>query len=125
VSQLGSGRRCTCNGLHAWATAGTSMRYKPGLISGGRALTHDCGTARGLGYFLEPLLCLALFGKKVNTQRLRGGASAPPAPVAVSAPRRASKPVAVAGHRMQRIGHAEGTMWAMWVGGGRSRCPSR
>jgi hypothetical protein len=42
------------------------MRYRPGLISGGRALSHDCGTARGLGYFLEPLLCLALFGKKVG-----------------------------------------------------------
>lgn len=51
---------------------GTSMRYKPGLISGGRALTHDCGTARGLGYFLEPLLCLALFGKKPLSITLTG-----------------------------------------------------
>ncbi len=48
------------------AHAGTTLRYRPGLITGGAGLTHDCGKARGMGYFLEPLVCLALFGKKVN-----------------------------------------------------------
>ncbi len=48
------------------ACVGTTLRYRPGLITGGSGLTHDCGKARGMGYFLEPLVCLALFGKKVR-----------------------------------------------------------
>lgn len=47
-------------------TAGTSLRYKPGLVTGGSGLVHDCGTSRSIGYYLEPLTCLALFGKKVR-----------------------------------------------------------
>lgn len=27
---------------------------------------HDCGTSRSIGYFLEPLTCLAVFAKKVS-----------------------------------------------------------
>lgn len=27
---------------------------------------HECGTARGIGYFLEPLLVISLFGRKVR-----------------------------------------------------------
>ena len=46
-------------------SSGTSLRYKPGLVTGGSGLTHDCGKSRSIGYFLEPLVCLALFGKKV------------------------------------------------------------
>ena len=53
--------------LSSLAHAGTTLRYRPGLITGGAGLTHDCGRARGMGYFLEPLVCLALFGKKVST----------------------------------------------------------
>ena len=45
--------------------AGTSLRYVPGLITGGAGLRHDCGRSRAIGYFLEPLVCLSLFGKKV------------------------------------------------------------
>mmetsp|Transcript_26188 Transcript_26188/g.36162 ORF Transcript_26188/g.36162 Transcript_26188/m.36162 type:complete len:361 (+) Transcript_26188:211-1293(+) len=51
---------------------GTSLKYRPGLISGGRALSHDCGLARSMGYFLEPLLCLSLFGKKAVSITLSG-----------------------------------------------------
>lgn len=51
---------------------GTSLRYKPGIISGGRSLVHDCGASRGLGYFIEPIICLALFGKKPLTITLTG-----------------------------------------------------
>ena len=47
--------------------AGTTVRYRPGLITGGTGLVHDCGKARGIGYFMEPLICLALFGMKVRT----------------------------------------------------------
>jgi RNA 3'-terminal phosphate cyclase-like protein len=42
------------------------LRYVPGVIAGGAGLEHDCGTERGIGYFLEPLVCLALFGKKAR-----------------------------------------------------------
>jgi hypothetical protein len=47
---------------------GTTLRYKPGFIVGGE-ITHDCGKARGIGYFLEPLVCIALFGRKVSPQQ--------------------------------------------------------
>lgn len=43
---------------------GTSLRYRPGLVTGGAHLQHDCGTSRSMGYFLEPLVYLGLFGKK-------------------------------------------------------------
>jgi len=49
--------------------AGTRLRYVPGVMTGGAGLVHECGTARGSGYFLEPLVCLALFGKKVRSRR--------------------------------------------------------
>ena len=38
---------------------GTSLRYKPGIICGGANLRHDCGKARAIGYFLEPLVLLS------------------------------------------------------------------
>lgn len=50
------------------ATAGTSLKYKPGFIVGGD-ITHDCGKRRGIGYFLEPLVILGLFGRKVRSLR--------------------------------------------------------
>jgi RNA 3'-terminal phosphate cyclase-like protein len=45
---------------------GTSIRYRPGIVTGGMGLEHDCGTARAIGYYVEPLICLAMFGKKVG-----------------------------------------------------------
>ncbi|XP_002974064.2 probable RNA 3'-terminal phosphate cyclase-like protein [Selaginella moellendorffii] len=51
---------------------GTKLRYKPGILAGGRNLVHDCGTGRGIGYFLEPLIILGLFGKKPLSITLRG-----------------------------------------------------
>jgi len=38
------------------------LRYKPGLISGGR-IVHDCGTSRAIGWFIEGILPLVVFGK--------------------------------------------------------------
>lgn len=35
------------------------------MIVGGSGLSHDCGTGRSIGWFVEPLVVLALFGKKV------------------------------------------------------------
>jgi RNA 3'-terminal phosphate cyclase-like protein len=51
---------------------GTSLRYKPGFVVGGPGLEHDCGASRGVGYFLEPLALLALFGRKPLHITLRG-----------------------------------------------------
>lgn len=47
-------------------STGTSLRYRPGVITGGSLLQHDCPTTRSIGYFLEPLVVLALYGKKVS-----------------------------------------------------------
>jgi len=51
---------------------GTKLRYKPGMLVGGRRLVHECGTGRAIGYFLEPLIVLGLFGKKPLSISLRG-----------------------------------------------------
>lgn len=51
---------------------GTKLKYKPGVVMGGRNLVHDCGVSRSIGYFLEPLLLLGLFAKKPLTIRLKG-----------------------------------------------------
>ncbi|WOL01026.1 hypothetical protein Cni_G09739 [Canna indica] len=51
---------------------GTKLRYKPGTLMGGRYLVHDCGLSRSIGYFLEPLILLGLFGKKPLSIRLKG-----------------------------------------------------
>ncbi|KAL8143457.1 hypothetical protein V2J09_016489 [Rumex salicifolius] len=51
---------------------GTKVKYKPGIVMGGRNLFHDCGLSRSIGYFLEPLMVLALFGKKPLSIRLQG-----------------------------------------------------
>ncbi|RUP43445.1 RNA 3'-terminal phosphate cyclase/enolpyruvate transferase [Jimgerdemannia flammicorona] len=36
--------------------------YKPGVITGGK-VSHDCGVARSIGYFLEAIIALAPFAK--------------------------------------------------------------
>ncbi|KAJ3019564.1 rRNA-processing endoribonuclease, partial [Thoreauomyces humboldtii] len=41
---------------------GTSVVYRPGVIMGGK-VKHDCPPSRAIGYFLEPLIALAPFGK--------------------------------------------------------------
>ncbi|KAF8399415.1 hypothetical protein HHK36_015280 [Tetracentron sinense] len=51
---------------------GTKLKYKPGVLIGGRHLVHDCGLSRSIGYFLEPLIVLGLFGKKPLLIRLKG-----------------------------------------------------
>ncbi len=63
----------SCSAVAAAFQAGTSLRYKPGFITGGgHGQEHDCGTARAIGYFLEPLALIALWGKKPLTITLRG-----------------------------------------------------
>jgi RNA 3'-terminal phosphate cyclase-like protein len=52
---------------------GTAIRYRPGIIVGGDDLSHDCGTSRAIGYFVQPLLALAPFAKRALSITLRGG----------------------------------------------------
>eukprot|EP01100_Stratorugosa_tubuloviscum_P012117 TRINITY_DN55_c3_g1_i1.p1 TRINITY_DN55_c3_g1~~TRINITY_DN55_c3_g1_i1.p1 ORF type:complete len:378 (-),score=186.31 TRINITY_DN55_c3_g1_i1:147-1214(-) len=51
---------------------GTSVYFRPGVISGGTNLTHDCGTEKGIGYFIEALICIAPFCKKETSITLTG-----------------------------------------------------
>eukprot|EP00762_Andalucia_godoyi_P004241 ANDGO_05523.mRNA.1 putative RNA 3'-terminal phosphate cyclase-like protein len=45
------------------STTGTTLRVKPGVLSGG-VVKHDCASSkRGMGYFLEVLAALAPFSK--------------------------------------------------------------
>jgi len=41
---------------------GTQLTYQPGVLLGGR-VEHQCSNARGVGYWLEPILALAPFCK--------------------------------------------------------------
>ncbi|XP_054708796.1 RNA 3'-terminal phosphate cyclase-like protein [Uloborus diversus] len=50
---------------------GTTLRYSPGLLLGGK-VEMDCGEGRSLGYYLEPLLCLGPFCKKPLEVTLKG-----------------------------------------------------
>ncbi|CAH8362803.1 unnamed protein product [Eruca vesicaria subsp. sativa] len=51
---------------------GTRLKYKPGIIMGGKNLVHSCALTRSMGYYLEPMLLLGLFGKKPLSIRLKG-----------------------------------------------------
>ena len=51
---------------------GTTLHYEPGVIIGGKKLTHECHRGRAIGYYLEALLCLAPFAKKATEITLEG-----------------------------------------------------
>eukprot|EP01132_Coremiostelium_polycephalum_P003233 gene3233-4047_t len=42
---------------------GTVLTFIPGLMIGGKNLVHECGNSRGIGYFVEALICLGPFAK--------------------------------------------------------------
>lgn len=50
---------------------GTSLYYQPGVLHGGE-IDHDCSLQRGIGYYLEMLICLAPFCKKSILATLKG-----------------------------------------------------
>ena len=56
---------------------GTTIAFKPGFIAGSPsaivdAHKHDCPLSKPIGYFLEPLLLLAAFGKAPTNVILSG-----------------------------------------------------
>ena len=50
---------------------GTAILVKPGIISGG-PVTHECPISRSIGYFLEPIIMLSPFSKKLLALTLKG-----------------------------------------------------
>lgn len=56
---------------------GTALNYRPGIIVGGEALSHDCGVSRAVGYFAQPLLMLAPFAKAPLSITLKGVTNMP------------------------------------------------
>jgi RNA 3'-terminal phosphate cyclase-like protein len=52
-------------------SAGTGLRYRPGVIVGG-SVTHECPPSRAIGYYAEALLALAPFAKSPLVATLRG-----------------------------------------------------
>lgn len=55
---------------------GTTLIYKPGLITGG-TFRFECPRSRPVGYFIEPLLCLLPFAKQKSALTFNGVTSAP------------------------------------------------
>ena len=50
---------------------GTKLRFKPGILTGGR-LQHNCGTSRSMGWYIEGILPLAIFCKEMVQMSLQG-----------------------------------------------------
>lgn len=59
---------------------GTSVLFKPGFFSGGKNIEHDCGVGRSIGYYLEPVIALAPFGKAPLKLTLTGITNSPQDP---------------------------------------------
>eukprot|EP01001_Neometanema_parovale_P006638 NODE_2987_length_1301_cov_116.439728_g2836_i0.p1 GENE.NODE_2987_length_1301_cov_116.439728_g2836_i0~~NODE_2987_length_1301_cov_116.439728_g2836_i0.p1 ORF type:complete len:395 (-),score=68.74 NODE_2987_length_1301_cov_116.439728_g2836_i0:116-1237(-) len=52
-------------------STGTVVRYRPGVLIGGK-FSHECNPARGIGYYLEALVMLAPFCKTPIEAKLMG-----------------------------------------------------
>jgi len=50
---------------------GTQLTFQPGILIGGK-VDHDCSLERGVGYYLELLMCLGAFCKHPLNVTLRG-----------------------------------------------------
>lgn len=50
---------------------GTTLSFEPGIIKGG-IVEHECNTSRSIGYYLEPLICIAPFSKLIFKLTLTG-----------------------------------------------------
>jgi len=65
IDKLTNGSRIEVN------ETGTSLTYQPGSLLGGR-IEHQCSLSRGVGYWLEPILPLAMFCKDPLNLSLSG-----------------------------------------------------
>ena len=71
VSFLRLIERLTNGSLVEISYTGTEVYLRPGLVIGGK-VSHDCPNSRSVGWFLEPLLVLGLFGKQPLNITLKG-----------------------------------------------------
>lgn len=71
VSFLRLVERLTNGTLVEISYTGTEVYLRPGLVIGGK-VSHDCPNSRSVGWFLEPLLVLGLFGKQPLNITLKG-----------------------------------------------------
>ena len=71
VSFLRLAERITSGTLVEISYTGTEVYFKPGLVAGGNVV-HTCPDSRTVGWFLEPLLVLGLFGKAELKLTLKG-----------------------------------------------------
>lgn len=76
VSFLRLLERCTNGTVVEINYTGTEVYVRPGLVTGG-SITHQCPDSRAVGWFLEPLLLLGLFGKQELRLTLKGITSSP------------------------------------------------
>lgn len=72
---------------------GTSMRFKPGIVTGGSNILHDCGSTRSIGWFIEGILPLIIFGKLPWTTLLLTGITNDPLDMSVDTLRTVTLPL--------------------------------
>lgn len=64
--------KITSGSIIEFSETGTLLFYKPGFIVCGNDMTHECGTKRGISYFLEPLVLMSILAKNTLTINLKG-----------------------------------------------------
>lgn len=65
VEQMSDGCRIEIN------ETGTVIKFRPGIIMGGN-ITHDCGTTRSIGWFIEGIIPMAIFAKAPLSVNMTG-----------------------------------------------------
>jgi RNA 3'-terminal phosphate cyclase-like protein len=50
---------------------GTVIKFRPGIVMGGN-ITHDCGTSRAIGWFVEGIIPMAIFAKAPLSLNMTG-----------------------------------------------------
>lgn len=65
IEQMSDGCRIEIN------ETGTVVKFWPGIIMGG-TLTHDCGTTRSIGWFVEGIIPVAIFAKSPTNIHMSG-----------------------------------------------------
>jgi RNA 3'-terminal phosphate cyclase-like protein len=65
IEQISDGCRIEIN------ETGTVIKFRPGIIMGG-SITHDCGTARAIGWYIEGIIPIAIFAKSPLSLNMTG-----------------------------------------------------
>ena len=65
VEEMSDGCRIEIN------ETGTTVKFKPGIVTGG-SFSHDCGTAKCIGWFIEGIIPIAIFAKTALSLNMTG-----------------------------------------------------